>query len=69
MCKNLKPCRICGGDPVMEYWYSGGSVVAVRCDNPDRPDACSEAFYYSRSNASKEAIRKWNEFQEGKNNA
>lgn len=50
MRKNLKPCRICGGDPVMEYWHSGGSVVAVRCDNPDRPDACSEAFYYSRSN-------------------
>ena len=65
MRENLKPCKKCGGKPVREHWYSGGLVFAVRCDNPDRPDTCSEAFYYSRSKDSKEAIRKWNEFQGG----
>lgn len=63
------PCKICGGKPAIEYWSSGGLVVAVRCDNPDRPDACDEAFYYSRSKNLKEAVRKWNEFQGGINNA
>ncbi len=65
MRENLKPCKKCGGKPVREHWYSGGLVFAVRCDNPDRPDTCSEAFYYSRSKDPKEAIRKWNEFQGG----
>ena len=65
MSKRLIPCKNCGVEPVMEYWYSGGLNVAVRCNNPNRPDSCDDAFYYSRSNAPKEAIRKWNEFQNG----
>lgn len=60
----LKPCGTCGVKPVIEYWESGGPIFAVRCDNPDRPDSCDCAFYYSRSKTSAEAIRKWNEFQE-----
>ena len=69
MREKLIPCKNCGVKPVMEFWRSGGLIVAVRCDNPDRPDACDEAFYYSRSKNLKEAVRKWNEFQGGINNA
>lgn len=60
----IKACNTCGVKPVIEHWASGGSRFAVRCDNPDRPDSCDRAFYYSISNSKEEAIRKWNEFQE-----
>ena len=61
--RRLKPCRTCGTRPVLEHWSSGGPVYAVRCDNPDRPESCDEAFYYSKSRDPEKAIAKWNEFQ------
>lgn len=61
--KRLKPCKTCGTNPVLEHWSSGGPMYAVRCDNPDRPDSCSDAFYYSMSNNADEAITKWNKYQ------
>ncbi len=39
-------------------------MYAVRCDNPDRPESCDRAFYYSMCRNPGEAIRKWNEYQE-----
>lgn len=62
--RKLKPCRTCGTKPVLEHWASGGPMYAVRCDNPDRPDSCSDAFYYSMCRNPDEAIRRWNEYQE-----
>ena len=56
----LKPCSVCGVMPVFELWASGGTICAIRCNNPDRPDSCDIPFYYSRSNNSDEAIIKWN---------
>ena len=38
-------------------------MYAVRCDNPDRPDSCGIAFYYSKCRDSNESIRKWNAWQ------
>lgn len=61
--KRLKPCKTCGVKPVLEYWTSGGPVFAVRCDNPNRPDSCSEGFYQSKCRDPMEAIEKWNEYQ------
>ena len=63
--RQLKPCKTCGVKPVMESWSSGGARFAVRCNNPDRPESCSDAFYYSMSRFPEEAVRKWNEYQEG----
>ena len=61
----LKPCHTCGVKPVIERWWSsGGPWYAVRCTNPDRPDSCSDAFYYSESRSSEEAIQKWNHYQD-----
>lgn len=60
----MKPCAICKTMPVLEHWSSGGPMYAVRCNNPDRPDSCSDGFYYSRSRNNKEAIERWNEWQE-----
>ena len=54
----LKPCSVCGVMPVFELWASGGTICAIRCNNPDRPDSCDIPFYYSRSNNSDEAIIK-----------
>lgn len=62
--KKLKPCKTCGVKPVLEHWSSGGPMYAVRCDNPDRPDSCSDAFDYSKSRNPEEAIKKWNEYQD-----
>lgn len=61
----LKPCSVCGVEPVFEYWASGRMIYAVRCNNPDRPDSCSIPFYYSRSRSSYEATVKWNAYQDG----
>lgn len=38
-------------------------MYAVRCDNPDRPDSCDMAFYYSVCRNPEDAIRKWNAWQ------
>ena len=61
--KRLKPCCNCGITPVLEHWASGGPMYAVRCDNPERPDACDDAFYYSESRNENEAVARWNEWQ------
>lgn len=61
--KRLKPCKTCGIKPVLEHWTSGGSMFAVRCNNPDRPDSCDGGFYYSMCRNPEEAIDKWNEYQ------
>lgn len=60
----LRPCHVCGVKPVIERWASGGVWYAVRCNNPDRPNSCSNAFYYSISRNPEEAIGKWNDSQE-----
>lgn len=57
------PCKTCGVKPVVEHWASGGPMYAVRCDNPDRPDSCNDAFNHSKCRNREEAVRKWNEFQ------
>lgn len=57
----LKVCKRCGVKPVLEIWNSGGFKCAVRCNNPDRGDACDWKFYYSLSRKREDAIRKWNE--------
>ena len=62
--RKLKPCKTCGTRPVLEHWSSGGKKYAVRCDNPDRPVSCDEAFYYSMCGNPDEAKRRWNEYQE-----
>lgn len=59
----MKPCKTCGVKPVLEHWASGGPMYAVRCNNPDRPNACDRAFNYSKSRNPDEAVRKWNEYQ------
>ena len=59
----VKPCSTCGVMPVIECWSSGGFRVAVRCNNPDRPDSCDIPFYYSISNNPDEAVARWNEYQ------
>lgn len=61
--RRLKPCKTCGTKPVLEHWASGGQKYAVRCNNPDRPDSCDKAFYYSICVDPDEAVRRWNEFQ------
>ena len=61
----LKPCKTCGTKPILESWASGGAKFAVRCSNPDRPDSCTDAFFYSMSRFEDETIRRWNEYQEG----
>ena len=60
------PCATCGTRPVLEHWSSGGNKYAVRCNNPDRPDSCSDAFYYSLCSNPYEAVAKWNEYQSRK---
>ena len=62
--RRLKPCKTCGTKPVLEHWSSGGPMFAVRCDNPDRPDSCDDAFYYSKCRNPDETVRRWNEYQE-----
>ena len=58
----LKPCPVCGYEPVIEHWTSGNLIFAVRCNNPARPSICSDGFYLSRSNSKEQAIKKWNEW-------
>lgn len=62
--RRLLPCHQCGVKPVLEMWSSGGFKCAVRCDNPDRPDSCTNAFFYSMSRNTDETIRRWNEYQQ-----
>ena len=38
-------------------------MYAVRCDNPERPDSCDEAFDYSKNRNPEKAIERWNEYQ------
>ncbi|MGI6235718.1 MAG: hypothetical protein ACOYI6_10785, partial [Christensenellales bacterium] len=61
--KRLKPCKTCSVKPVLEHWSSGGPMYAVRCDNPERPDSCDEAFDYSKNRNPEKAIERWNEYQ------
>ena len=58
--RRLKPCKNCGVKPVLEHWASGGPMLAVRCDNPDRPDDCDEGFYVSKCRDPNKAIEAWN---------
>lgn len=60
----LKPCKTCGVKPVFEHWASGGSMFAVRCNNPNRPDFCDQGFDFSKDRNPQKAIAKWNEYQE-----
>ena len=61
--KRLKPCRTCGTAPALEHWASGGPVYAVRCNNPHRPDTCSDAFCFSKTSNPEETIARWNFYQ------
>lgn len=63
MKQKMLVCKTCGTKPVLEHWSSGRPMYAVRCDNPERPNSCSDAFYYSMSNNPHEAVTKWNEYQ------
>ena len=54
----VKPCSTCGVMPEIEYWSSGGLRVAVRCNNPGRPDSCDIPFYYSINNNPDEAVER-----------
>lgn len=60
----VKPCAVCGSEPVMEAWSSGGMRYALRCDNPDRGNACDKGFYESMSGNPIEAVNKWNRMAE-----
>lgn len=31
----LKPCPLCGKNPIIERWSSGGCMYMVKCNNPD----------------------------------
>lgn len=33
----LKPCPLCGRNPIIEHWSSGGKMYMVKCNNPDCP--------------------------------
>lgn len=31
----LKPCPLCGKNPITESWASGGIMYMIKCGNPD----------------------------------
>lgn len=33
--EKLKPCPLCGKNPITERWDSGGIMYMVKCGNPD----------------------------------
>ena len=33
----LNSCKLCGRNPIIEHWESGGLMYMVKCNNPDCP--------------------------------
>ena len=53
----LRPCPICGRNPIIEHWNSNGVVYMVKCGNPDCP---VPVVSYPSGHNLKEVIGQWN---------
>lgn len=57
MSKELRPCLLCGRNPIIEHWSSGGAMYMVKCNNPDCP---VPAESYPKGHNLEEVIKAWN---------
>lgn len=57
MSKKINPCPICGKNPIIEHWSSGGMMYMVKCNNQDCPVPI--VSYPSGRNLD-EVIEQWN---------
>ena len=53
----LNSCKLCGRNPIIERWASGGLMYMVKCNNPDCP---VPAEGYPTGRHLEDVIEAWN---------
>lgn len=59
----MNKCKLCGKNPIVERWSSGGLMYMIKCNNPDCPAPIDG---YPKGRNLEEVMKEWNRINKDK---